>query len=331
MPAVHAAFRYSIVLCAALGALSQGEAMAQGADAWPSRPVTMIIPFPSGGSTEVEFRYYVNKLTESLGRPYVFDYKAGAGSMIGTAFVAKAPPDGYTLLGTTSSYGVLPSTYPDLPYDPLKDLIPVSQMTKKSSIIVVAAHLPVKNIPELVAYAKANPGKLNHATSGSGGGPHLRAEWLYKLAGINVTFVHYKGTGQMTLDVVAGRVDSVITLPTLAMQHIKSGKLRVIAGTGEERNPLLPDVPTVSEQGFPTFEYSNWAGVFAPGRTPPAIINKLNTELAKVAKNPEIAHKLGADGNIMVGSTPEQFRKVIISDIAIVRKMVQETGVKLEQ
>jgi tripartite-type tricarboxylate transporter receptor subunit TctC len=311
-------------------ALCSQTALAQ-ANTWPARLVTLVIPFPSGGSTEVEFRYYTQKLSDNLGKPVVLDYKPGAGSMVGTAFVAKAPPDGHTLLGTTSSYAVLPSTYPDLPYDPLKDLAPVSQMTSKSSIIVVQAGLPVKSIPELIAYAKSNPGKLNHATSGSGGGPHLRAAWLYKLAGVEPTFVHYKGTGQMTLDLVAQRVDVVITLPVLAMPYIKSGKLRAIAGTGSERNRLLPDVPTVSEQGFPNFEYSNWAGVFAPGATPAALVNRINQELAKVAKAPDIAQKLAEEGNIMVTATPAHFRQIIVADIDIVRRMVKETGIKLEQ
>lgn len=318
--------------CIAVAALISMAALGQGSPgAYPSRPVTIIIPFPAGGSTELEFRSYAIKLSENIGRPFVLDYKAGAGSMVGTAFVAKAPADGYTLLGTTSSFGALPSLYPALSYDPIKDLAPISMMTSKSSLVVVHPSVPAKNLTEFIAYGKTRPGRINHSTSGAGGAPHLRAEWLYHLTGVQATFVHYKGTGQMTLDLVAGRVDAAITLPTLVIPYIKSGKLRALAATGAERNRLLPDLATVMEQGVPGYDYSAWAGMFAPGGTPAAIINRLNAELVKVARLPDIIQKLGEDGNSMVGNTPEQFRQAIIADINLTRKMVDDTGIKLEQ
>ncbi len=326
-------FRQSPALAlASLAAVCTQPVLAQRAvDSWPTRPVTIIIPFAPGGSTELEFRVYANKLTENIGKPFLLDYKPGAGTLVGTNFVAKAAPDGYTVLGTTSSFSAVPSLYPDIPYDPVKDLAPVSQMTSKSSLLVVHPSVPSGNAKEYFAWAKANPGKLNHSTSGAGGGPHLRAEYLYKLVGVQATFVHYKGTGPMTTDLVAGRVHSAMTLPTLVIPFINTGKLRAVGSTGAQRNRLLPDLPTLMEQGATGFDYSAWAGMFAPGTTPAALIHRLQLELVKVAKAPEVIQKLGADGNDMVAGTPEQLAKLVVADIELTRRMVKETGIKLEQ
>lgn len=336
MPHAAAALKTGLALglVAGLGCLSAPSSLAQAprpADAWPARPVTIIIPFTAGGSTELEFRVYANKLTDNIGRPFVLDYKPGAGTLVGNAFVAKAPPDGYTLLGTTSSYSAVPSLYPGLPYDPVKDLAPVSQMSSKSSLLVSHPAVPAANAREFFAWAKAVPGRLNHSTSGAGGGPHLRAEYLYKLMGVQATFVHYKGTGPMTLDLVAGRVHSAMTLPTLVMSYIHAGKLRALGSTGAQRNPLTPQLPTLMEQGATSFDYSAWAGMFAPGATPVALVNRLHAELVKVARAPEVIAKLAEDGNDMVAGTPEQLRRLVIADIELTRRMVQETGIKLEQ
>ena len=323
--------KIALLLTAVSGGLQPSFAQSQGAvDAYPAKPVTIIIPFAPAGSTELEFRIYANKLTEQVNRPFLLDFKAGAGTLVGTSFVAKAPADGYTLLGTTSSYAALPSLYPDLPYDPIKDMAPVSLMTEKSSLYVIHPSVPARNVQELIKWARATPGKLTHATSGAGGAPHLNAEYFYKLTNITPTFVHYKGTGPMTIDLVAGRVEAVITLPALVMPHIRSGKLIALAGTAASRNVLLPDVPTIMEQGVAGYDYSAWAGMLAPGRTPGAVISKLQAELAKAAKSLDVIKKLGDDGNEMVASTPELFRKRIISDIEMTRRMVKETGIKLE-
>ena len=330
-PASHRITPYVVFGIVAL-ALHIGGAAAQGAaDNYPSRPVTIIIPFATGGSTEFEFRPYAQKLIENTGKQFILDYKAGAGSMVGTAFVAKAVPDGYTVLGSTSSYAALPSLYPELPYDPIKDLASVSLMTKKSSLLVVHPSLPVKNVKEFIAYARSAPGKVNHATSGAGGSPHLRAAYFYNLIGATPTFVHYKGTGQMTLDMVAGRVDAAITLPTLIVSQMKAGKLRVLATTGRERLRLLPEVPTVIESGVPGFEFSGWGAMWAPAGTPAAIVNKLSLEMAKVARAPEIVQRFGEEGWQMIGSTPDELRQWVIEEINITRRLVKETGITMEQ
>ncbi len=318
-----------LALAAAL--LCSGGALAQAAaDAYPSRPVTIIIPFAAGGSTEFEFRPYAQKLSEFLGRQFVMDYKGGAGSLVGTAYVAKAAPDGYTLLGASGSFAVLPSLHANLGYDPYKDLAAVSLMSKKSSLLVIHPGLPANTVKEFVAYAKANPGKINHSTSGAGGSPHLRALYLYSLIGIEPTFVHYKGTGPMTVDLVSGRVNVAITLPTLIIPQLKTGKVRVLGTTGPQRIRLLPDVPAVSES-LPGFEFSGWGAMYAPGGTPSAIVNKLSAELARVAKVPEIVQRFGDEGWIMIGSTPEELRQWTQAEIEFTRRLVKETGIKIEQ
>jgi tripartite-type tricarboxylate transporter receptor subunit TctC len=315
------------LLCVCTGAFAQGET------SWPSRrPVTLVIPFGPGGSIEFEFRIYAQPLSKALGQQVIMDYKPGAGTAIGTAYVAKAVPDGYTILGTSSSYSAVPAAYPDLPYDPIDGLAPVTQTTGKTSLIVVRPGLPIRNIKELIAYASANPGKLNHVTSGSGGGPHLRAEWLYRLAKIKVNFVHYKGGATMRTDLIAGRADMTLTLPTQVVQPIKEGKLRAIASTGpgKMRDRLMPDIPTVAEQGFPEFGDMAWAGVFAPPKTPPAIVEKLSSTFAKLLKDPAIIKALEPTGAIMIGSSPSEFKEFVREDVTFTKNMVKELGIKPE-
>ena len=324
----HLKHRDFATLAALAATLTCAGAFAQGAGDYPAKPVVIIIPFAPGGSTEFEFRPYAIKLSENFGRQFVLDYKPGAGSLVGTAFVAKAPADGYTLLGTTSSYAALPSLHADLPYDPMKDLAAVSLMTKKASLLVVHPGVPAKNVKEFIAYAKT--GKVIHSTSGAGGGPHLRAAQFYSQIGATPTFVHYKGTGQMTVDLLAGRVHAAITLPTLIIPQMKTGKLRVLATTGNERIRLLADVPTVGESGLSGFEYSGWRAMFAPGGTPAPILNKLSAEMAKLAKSPDLVQRFGEEGWQMIGSTPEELRRWAASEIDITRRLVKESGIKLD-
>lgn len=318
-------------LLGAFAGLVLAIACVHAADDYPTKPVTLVIPFTPGGSTEFEFRPYAQELSKALGRQFVMDYRGGAGSLVGTAFVAKAAPDGYTLLGTTGSFAVLPSLHPKLPYDPLKDLAPVSLMSKKSSLLAIHPSLPVTTVREFVAFAKANPKKINHSTSGAGGSPHLRALQLYNLIGIEPTFVHYKGTGPMTVDLVSGRVNVAITLPTLIIPQMKAGKVRVLATTGRKRIRLIPEVPTVSESGLPGYEFSGWGAMYAPGGTPGAIVNKLSAEMAKVAKAPGIVQRAEEQGWDMIGSTPEELRQWTESEIEFTRRLVKEAGIQVGQ
>jgi tripartite-type tricarboxylate transporter receptor subunit TctC len=318
-----------VIALAAFSGLCTGASAQSPAANWPNRTVTLVIPFTPGGSTELEFRIYLPHLAKALGQQFVMDYKPGAGTALGTHYVVKAVPDGYTILGTTSSYAAVPAAYPDLPYDPINGIAPVTQMTGKTSLIVVRSALPIRNIKELVEYARANPGKLNHVTSGTGGGPHLRAEWLYRVAKVKVNFIHYKGTAPMRIDLLAGRTDIAMTLPTLIVKSVKDGTLRAIASTGpgKLRDRLMPDVPTVAEQGYPEFGSVTWTGVFAPLNTPREIVEKLSATFAKLSKEPEITKALEPTGAIMIGSTPTDFKAFVAEEVTFIKNMIKDLGI----
>ena len=325
-------FKSSMAGAASVLLLIPGMAFAQAA--YPTKPVTIIHPYPPGGSTDPEARLYAQKLTESLGVPFVVEARPGGGTTIGSALVAKASPDGYTLLSMGSSYTIAPLVYPKLSYDPLKDIAPISLMSRRSSLIVVNPALPVKNIKEFVAYAKANSGKVNAGTASAGGVTHLSIEWLLHGTGIkpDVAVVTYKGGGPMFVDLLAGRTHIALGGVLATLPQLRAGKLRAIASSGITRNKAFPDLPTVAEQAVPNYDYAFWQGVGAPGATPAVIINKLNTELVKIARDPGVTQKLSEEGSMdSIGSTPEQFRKHIIAEIAIWKKVVDETGFKLEQ
>lgn len=313
--------------------LVAGAALAQGvADAYPSKPVVMVIPFPPGGPTDLDARLYTQKLTENMRQQFLLDYRPGAGSTLGTAYVAKVAPDGYTLLVVTTGFNVAPAMYRSLPYDSVADFAPVALLTKRSSLLVVHPSLPVKSVAEYVAYARANPGKLNFGTPGSGGAPHLAGEWLHNLTNTKATFVHYKGTAQMVLDLVAGRLDAAISVPAGVLAHARSGKLRLLASSGAERSKLLADVPTIAEGGVAGYDYTGGLGVLAPRGTPAPIVNKLSAEFARVSKSPDVFQKLAEDGNVLtVSSTPEQFRQHILTEVTRWRKVVADSGIKLEE
>lgn len=315
-----------------LAMLMPATALAQ-AGAYPNKPVTIIHPYPPGGSTDPEARLYAQKLSESLGASFVVEARPGGGTTIGSAIVAKAAPDGYTLLSMGSSYTIAPLVYPRLSYDPVKDIAPISLMSRRSSLIVVNPGLPVKNIKELVAYAKANSGKVNTGTSSAGGVTHLAIEWLLHGAGIkpDVTVITYKGGGPMFIDLLAGRTQFALGSVLATLPQLKAGKLRAIASSGLARNKAFPDLPTVAEQAVPGYDYVFWQGLGAPGATPAAIISKLNVELVKIARDPAVAHKLSEEGSMdSIGSTPEEFRRHIVAEIATWKKVVADTNFKLE-
>ncbi len=316
---------------AACALIAPVVAMAQS---YPNKPVTIIHPYPPGGSTDPEARLYASRLQDNLGVPFLIDARPGGGTTIGTAIVAKAPPDGYTLLSIGSSYTIAPLAYPSLPYDPVKDIAPIALMSRRSSFIVVPASLPVKNLGEFVAYARVNSGKVNAGTSGAGGVTHLSIEWMLYGTGIkkDVTVVTYKGGGPMFIDLMAGRLQVALGSVLATLPQIKAGKLRAIASSGATRNPAMPDLPTVAEQGVPGYDYAFWMGMGAPGATPPAIINRLSAELIKVARDPSVGQKLSEEGSMeMVGSTPDVFRKYIVAEIARWKKVVADTNFKLEE
>lgn len=320
----------AILATAIAAALLPGATCAQ-TDAYPSRPVTMIVPLSPGAAVDIETRLYAQKMSDAMGKPFLVDYKPGAGTTIGGAFVARAAPDGYTLLSLTPSLTIATLAYPKLSFDPAKDLTLLSLMSKRPSLFIVPNSMPAKNMQEFMAYARANPDKTNLGTSGAGGIGELGLAWLQLMAGTKAQLVHYKGGAPSYKAVIAGEVQAVFGSLAAMGANIKAGKARAIAVTTSERTRVLPDLPTIAEQGFPGFEYSQWIGVAGPGGLPAPIVNKLSAEFSKAAKAPDIEEKLASDGTLMVGSTPEQFRQHFASEAARWRKVAQDTGVKLAQ
>lgn len=310
-----------LLLCgAAAGALAQN----------PGKPITIVIPTGPGASNDIETRMYGQKFTELTGQAVIGDYKPGAGTTLAPAFVAKSAPDGNTLVAVSSSYSAASALYDNLPFDPLKDLAPVTIMSKRSTVIMAHPSTPYKNVQEYVAFIKANPGVVNVAALGPGSGPHMNAVWFHSLANARVTYVHYKSASAMQSDLLSGRVQLTWASLLTGLPHIKSGKLRLLAIGNSERSPLVPDAPTAAEQGMTGYDYSSMYGLLAPAATPPAVINRLATEFARVAKSPDIAKKLEADGGFAVGSTPQQFGQLLVTEITRYRKIVKDAGIKAE-
>ncbi len=316
-----------IILLLAWSARVQG----QEAAAYPSKLVTIVLPFPPGGPSEKESRLYATKMTALLGQTFLLDYKPGAAGTIAAAQVAKARPDGYTLLIATGGFTTNPALYKDLSFDPVKDFAPVSLMTQRTSVLLINPNHPAKTFAEYIAYAKKNPGKINYATVGAGGIAHLGAAWLHSASDVKVTYVFYKGGTALMLDLMEGRLDATSAPLLSVLPQIKAGKLRALGLMNDKRSDLLPGVRSIAEQGVPGFNYASWFGVVAPGATPVAIVNKLAENLAITAHAPEVAAPLEAEGSSMVGSTPAEFRKVIVAETAIWKKVVAEAGIKLEE
>jgi len=309
--------------------MPQGALAQDFVRAWPAKPVMVIIPFAPGGSTDTEGRLYTQKMSENLGKSFIMDYKPGAATTIGTAHVARASPDGYTLLAVTVSFSLAAALQKDLPYDPLKDLTPLSMMTQRPSLLVVSSHLPVKTIGEYVAYVKANPGKLNFGSYGVGSGPHVGAVWLHSLLGASVTYVHYKGQAPLAVDLTAGRIGAATGSFFANMPMHKAGKVRILAVSTPQRSPQYPEFPTLAESGAPGYDYGSWWGFLGPGRMLPALANRISAEMAKAGKAPDVTRTMTNDGAIMKLSTPAQFRKDITAEITRLKKLVVDNNIKL--
>lgn len=317
------------ILFAWLGAASSALfSAAATAQAYPSRPVTVIVPFSAGGPVDTDTRRYAARLSEMIGQPVVIDYKPGAGTSIGAAYVAKAKPDGYTLLSDSSAFAVFPAFYKDLKFDPLKDLVPITLMNALVSVVMVPPSSPIKSFSEYLAYTKANPGKLSYGTSGVGDVSHLSMVWMHSMAGAKVTFVPYKGNAPMMVDLLAGRVDAGSASLVQALPHIRSGKLRALAVRGANRVKPLPDVPAVNEHpGMKEYVSVNWLGFFAPAGTPAPVIDKLSSALIAVTKLPDVVAELESQASTPVGNTPAEFKALVTEEIARWKKLVAEMGI----
>ncbi len=301
------------------------------AQTYPTKSVRMVVPFAAGaGSNDIMARLIAQKLTDSFGQQFVVDNRPGASGIIGTDIVAKAQPDGYTVLMMSLTFTVLPSLFSKLPYDTLKDLTPVTMVASAPLMLVVNPSVPVKSVAEFIAYAKANPGKLNFGSGGAGATPHLAGEMLKSMAGLQMTHIPYKGGAPALADLVGGQIQFMCENIPGTLPFVKAGKLRALAVTDLKRSPLLPDLPTLDESGLKGFQIVGWNGLFVPAGTPPAVVNKLHAGVAAALALPDVKERLailGADG---VGNTPQHFAAFIKADIAKWAKVVKDAGIKVE-
>ena len=306
---------------AAFGALAQ-------APAYPSRPVKVIIPFPPGGTLDAVGRQLAQKLSEQMGQPFVVENRAGGNGTIGGDAVAKAPADGYTLLFNASTFTSAPMTMKSVPYGVVKDFTPIALVAKAPLSVAINKNLPVTDIKSLVAYAKANPGKMTFATGSIGSAGHLATELLKKSSHIEYTVVPYKGTAPAFQDLIGGQIDGFIDPILGSLQYHKSGMLRVVAVTSDKRAPNLPDVPTVAET-IPGYEFYSWYGLWAPAKLPAAIVAQLNTEVNKALAT-DMKDKLAQQGLLLTPGTPEDFAKFQAEDMARSQKLITEGNIRLE-
>jgi tripartite-type tricarboxylate transporter receptor subunit TctC len=301
------------------------------AQTYPSRPVTIIVPFPPGGPTDITARRLAAALSSQFGQQFVIDNKPGAGGTLGTAFVAKAQPDGYTLLwGGTSTIAVAPSLYRNLTYEPLKDFSPVSLAASGPLLLAGTPSLPANNVKELIALARTAPSKLNFASAGTGTSTHLTGELFKAKANIDIVHVPYKGGGPALNDVLGGQVQLIFDTLAIVLPHVKSGKLRAFAVTSAKRHPLIPDIPTVAESGFPGFESTVWFGMLAPARTPREVVMRLSAEMRGAAARPELQETFSSQGLDTISNTPDAFAELIRTETAKWTEVVRVSGSKIE-
>jgi tripartite-type tricarboxylate transporter receptor subunit TctC len=305
--------------------------MPAAAQTYPERPITLVIPFAPGGSTSIVGRVIADKMAQLLGQGVVVDNRPGAGGTVGTKFVAKSEPDGYTiLLGYTGTLAVGPSLYKDAGYDPRKDFAPIGMIGNAPSAVVVHPSFPAKSIAELIAYAKANPGKVNFGSAGVGSVNHITGEYFARAAGITLVHVPYKGTGPALTDLLGGHIPMALAPIPAVHANVSAGLLRALATTGTTRNNLMPDVPTIAEAGLPGFEASLYYGLVAPAGTPRPIIDRLNRELRAVLASDEVTKQLSADGTAITPSTPEAYGDFIDKDEKKWSELVKASGVEPE-
>jgi tripartite-type tricarboxylate transporter receptor subunit TctC len=320
-----------LLLLVLWGALLFAAVATSSAQSYPARPIRFIVPFAPGGSTDTLARTISIKLGEAFGQQVVVDNRSGGNGNIGTDIVAHAAPDGYTiLLGYIANLAIGPSLYAKLPFDPVKDFAPVTQLAVAPNILVVHPSVPVKNFQEFIVYAKANPAKINFASAAIASPGHLAGELLNLAAGIHMQHVPYKGSGQAVIDLVGGQVQAMVSGMSSVMPHIKAHRLRPLAVTGAVRSPAVPDLPTIAESGFPNFEATAWYGVLAPAATPKAMVTRLHDEIVRALKMPDVKERLEYVGFEIVGSSPEAFGAYIKTEIKKWAPVVKASGAKPE-
>ena len=299
--------------------------------AWPSKPIRYVVPFAAGGSTDIMGRTIAEKLSVALGQPVVVENRPGAGGGLGAAEVAKATPDGYTIMGgTISTHAINASLYKDLPYDPVKDFVAITLIARVPNMLVVNNDVKAKDVAELIKLMKANPGKWNFASAGNGTSQHLSGELFKGMAGVEMQHIPYKGSPPALTDVMGGSVSMTFDNITTAWPLAKAGKLRALAVTTAKRSPVAPEVPTLAESGLPGYEVGSWQGVFAPAGVPPAIVARLNTEIVKIINMPDVQKKIIDLGAEPVGDTAEQFGAFVKTEVVKWGDVVKKSGAKVD-
>jgi tripartite-type tricarboxylate transporter receptor subunit TctC len=302
---------------------------AQAAD-YPSRPIHLIVPYAAGGAADSIARILAKRIGKAIGQTIVIENRGGGGSIVGTEFVNKSEPDGYTLLlGQSGPISINPAVYDNLPYDPVKDFAPISLTTTYPYVMVVNPALGVKTLQEFVALARSKPGALNYGTTGVGAANHLVAELFNSNAGIRMTHIPYRGTALAVSDLLAGQVQVVFADPISALPHVNSGALIALAVTSRDRSPVAPALPTMAESGYPGFDAVGWHGILAPAHTPPAIVARLNAEILEALKDPETRTLLESQAMQIVGSSPEAFASFIRQDIAIWKEVADQARIEV--
>jgi tripartite-type tricarboxylate transporter receptor subunit TctC len=318
----------ALTIAALLAAL--GGAPALGQD-YPAKPVKVIVPFAAGGPADVYARFVGQRLSETLGQPFVIDDRPGAGSVIGTDAAAKSAPDGYTLLMMSNAQTVNESLIPNKPYALLRDFVPVAPVNYSDLVLVVHPSVKANSLADLIKLAKASPGKLNYASSGPGTPYHMAGELFKAMAGVDIVHIPYKGSSGARTDVLGGQVDMMFDAVTTMSEHARAGTVKAIATTGNARSPVLPNVPTMSEGGVPGYEAVIWLGIMAPKGTPPAVVAKLNAEITRIANRPEVRAEWAKQGAAPMAMTPEEFARYTADDVAKWERIVKISGAKPDQ
>ena len=315
---------------ALLGCILGGTASAALAQAYPNKPIKLIVPFAPGGFTDVVARILGQKLSVSLGQPFVIENKAGAGSTIGTDFVAKAAPDGYTLVMVSTTHVISPAIYPKLPYDPIKSFTPVGKLVDSAYVLLVNPKVPANNVAEFIALAKASPDKIHYASSGNGSSQHLMGGMFAAMTGVKMKHVPYKGSSGAANDLVAGVVESSFAGVPNAMAQVPAGRLKALAVTTSKRIPQLPDVPTMQEAGVSGYNASVWLGLLAPAGTPKDVVMKLNSEIAKVLSAADTKKELYAAGVEADISSPEALNTLMVQELDRWGKVIKDAGITMQ-
>ena len=320
--------RCIVAACAAV-ALGLGADVAM-AQAWPAKPISLVVPFPPGGTTDVLARALAEKLSQSLGQTVIVESKPGAGATLGADMVAKSKPDGYTLLMGAVHHTIATSVYKKLPYDFQKDFAPITTVAVVPNVLVINAATPAKSVKELIALAKAEPNKLSYGSNGNGTAQHLIGTQFENIGGVQILHVPYKGSGPLTSDLLGGQISMSFDTVTPVLQHIRSGKLRALAVTTAKRSTALPEVPTLDEAGMKGFDIGTWFGVLAPVATPKDIVARLNAEALKVIQSPEFRKRMEEIGAEPVGSSPDQMARQIKDETEKFARLVKEAKVTIE-